>query len=64
VRRANSCCAATAASRAARRAAFVVAPLAIGPTVSPLKPLLPHPNLTRVHGPDGRRSRPHITSGV
>jgi hypothetical protein len=46
VRAATACCAAIVASRAACRAAFVVALLAIAHTLSPPKPLMPHPNPT------------------
>ena len=46
VRAATACCAAIVASRAACRAAFVVALLAIAHTLSPPKPLMPHPNST------------------
>ena len=46
VRRPISSCAAIVASRAALRAAFVVALLAMGHTLSPPKPLMPHPNRT------------------
>jgi hypothetical protein len=58
VRRASSSCAATAASRAARRAAFVVAPLGMAHTLNPAKPLMPHPK-QRTFPPEHPTPHPH-----